>query len=126
MVPILTVFAAAVLEFGMLFLERQAVQTGVRDAARYLALCRVETGRCSETMARNLAFTATLDGSGAARLPGWGGAADDLVVTGGLPPASGVVTVTGRFEHGGSPLFDLLNLPPLVITARHQERWLAW
>jgi len=124
-VPVLTLLAIAILEFGVLFLERQAVQTGVRDAARYLARCLPDRGRCSVEIARNIAFNGTLDGSGALRLRGWSGD-DALVMLTALPPADGILRLEGRFDHSGSPLIGVLDLPALSITYPHAERWTGW
>jgi hypothetical protein len=124
-VPVLTLLAIAILELGVLFLERQAVQTGVRDAARYLARCLPDTGRCSVAVARNIAFHGTLDGSGPLRLRGWSGEGG-LVLVSALPPTDGILRVEGRFDHGGSPLVGVLDLPALSITYPHAERWMGW
>ena len=39
-VPFLFLFAVGVLEFGALFWQREQIETGLRDAARYMARCR--------------------------------------------------------------------------------------
>lgn len=124
-VPVLTLLAIAILEFGVLFLERQAVQTGVKDAARYLSRCLPDSGRCTVAVARNIAFFGTLDGTGALRLRGWSGD-DALVLVSALPPTDGILRLEGRFAHTGSPLIGVLNLPALSITYPHAERWSGW
>ena len=124
-VPVLTLLAIAILEFGVLFLERQAVQTGVKDAARYLSRCLPDSGRCSLAVARNIAFFGTLDGTGGLRLRGWSGDGA-LVMVSALPPADGILRLEGRFAHTGSPLIGALNMPALSITYPHAERWSGW
>lgn len=124
-VPVLTLLAIAILEFGVLFLERQAIQTGVKDAARYLSRCLPDSGRCSLEVARNIAFFGTLDGTGRLRLRGWSGDGA-LVLVSALPPTDGILRLEGRFSHGGSPLIGALNLPDLSITYPHAERWIGW
>lgn len=124
-VPVLTLLAIAILEFGVLFLERQAIQTGVKDAARYLSRCLPDSGRCSLEVARNIAFFGTLDGTGRLRLRDWSGE-DALVLVSALPPTDGILRLEGRFAHGGSPLIGALNLPDLSITYPHAERWIGW
>ena len=54
-VPILIMLAFGMLEFGSLFWQREQIETGLRDAARYMARCRHDTAVC-QTVARNLAY----------------------------------------------------------------------
>jgi Flp pilus assembly protein TadG len=76
-IPFMVFLAAGLFEFGGLFYNFELVQTGVRDAARYLA--RVADPAASETAARNLALRGTVDASGALRVKWWRSA--DIQVT---------------------------------------------
>jgi len=57
-VPVITIFAVGILEFGNVFWQRHQVQVGVRDAARYWSRCRAAApfNTCSPEIAQNLAF----------------------------------------------------------------------
>ena len=75
--PVLTVLSFGLLEFGNLMWQRQQLQSGVRDAARYWSKCRPATvnyaATCNETTARNIAFYGDPRGAGYGqlRVPGW-------------------------------------------------------
>ena len=45
--PIITIFAVAILEFGSLFWQRHQLETGVRDTARYWSRCRPANMSCT-------------------------------------------------------------------------------
>ena len=72
-VPVVTIFAVGILEFGNVFWQRHQVQVGVRDAARYWSRCRgtAPFNTCTQDIARNLAFYGNPAGTGAPRVPGW-------------------------------------------------------
>ncbi len=126
-VPIMLVFALGVLEFGALFWERQLMQTGVRDAARYLARCNPAFSPCSIAEARNIAFFGNPAGEGALRLPVWH-LDDQLTVQQPFPPAEGrgLVTVTGHFTYEGSPLVSALRLPLIEVRYANTQRYAGW
>lgn len=120
MVPIITLFAVAVLEFGIAFWERQQLQAGVRDAARYWSRCSSlssTAGSCSVAQA-----TAIASRNGVLPVT--------LAVTPTTPPATptsaDIVTVTGSFTHDKSPMFVLLKLTPFVITYTYKMRFIGW
>ncbi|HEX9859438.1 MAG TPA: TadE/TadG family type IV pilus assembly protein [Paracoccaceae bacterium] len=127
--PIVTLFAIAVLEFGSVFWQRQQLQTGVRDAARYWSRCRPDFSNCSLTIARNIAFYGNPSGSGSLRVPNWNDASE-LDVTPATPPgapeATDLVTVTGTLVYEGSPLIGKLSIPVMTITYQHTERYIGW
>lgn len=134
-VPVVTALTVGVLEFGNIFWQRQLVQTGVRDAARYWSRCRPDTPQfratCSADIARNIAFRATPDGSGPLRVPNWYRDADLVIepAQDALPGAPGpddLVVVTGRLIYASSPMFGLLGLEPITFTYTHTERYIGW
>lgn len=49
-IPFVTLFAAAILEFGSIFWQRMQIDAGLRDAGRYLSRC----DRCREPMCRHV------------------------------------------------------------------------
>lgn len=134
-VPVVTVLTVGVLEFGNIFWQRQLVQTGVRDAARYWSRCRPATvefaATCSVDIARNIAFYGNPAGTGALRLPNWN-SADDLQIVPAQdafpspPQPDDLVTVRGRLTHVSSPMFGLLGIDPITFTYTHSERYIGW
>ncbi|MGC9370868.1 MAG: TadE/TadG family type IV pilus assembly protein [Paracoccaceae bacterium] len=137
LLPVLTIFTIGVLEFGNVLWQRHQVQTGVRDAARYWSRCQPAhpsvsppfNSWCSVSIAQNIAFYGTPDGSGPPRVPGWTDPADLTISPVPQPSNPGptdVVTVTGTLEYNGSPLFGVLNISILEIEYSHSERYLGW
>mgnify|MGYP000604468180 CR=1 FL=1 len=137
LLPVLTIFSIGVLEFGNVLWQRHQLQTGVRDAARYWSRCHADqpTGNppfnswCSEAIARNIAFHGNPGGTGPLRVPGWDEPAELTIAPNPQPDhptATDLVTVTGRVEYMGSPLFGALNIPILDIEYTHTERYLGW
>ncbi|MFD1196048.1 TadE/TadG family type IV pilus assembly protein [Seohaeicola saemankumensis] len=136
-VPVVTIFAVGILEFGNVFWQRSQVQVGVRDAARYMARCRAIApyNTCTQDIARNLAFYGNPAGTGTPRVPGWDGVAPDdtsLVELEffNLPttaiPTPEIITVTGRHQYTGSPLFGLLQIDAFTFTYTHNQRYMGW
>lgn len=137
-VPVITLFALAVLEFGFIFWERQQLQAGVRDAARYLSRCSVKsytatTPVCSFDKARTIA---TKYYDPAATPPGYynrlpGSTLPTITIT---PTAAqfqnvttaSIITVEGTFAHFQSPTFRLLRLEPFPITYKYSVRYIGW
>jgi Flp pilus assembly pilin Flp len=132
--PFIAMLAAGLFEYGALFYNFELVQTGVRDAARYLA--RVPDPAASETTARNLALRGTVDPAGTLRVKWWH--ADDIKIeykttpnpmdeaTGrrlyrGSDPLS-VVRVSTSFSYSGFGLLNSFGLGPVKVTAAHEER----
>lgn len=133
-VPLLTILAVGMLEFGNMLWQRHQLQVGVRDAARYWARCRpVVNGTafmpCTQTIARNLAFYGNPAGTGPLRVPGWDNASE-LTITPATPAtsptATDLVTATGRFPYQGSPLFSVLGLNTVELSYTYTLRYNGW
>jgi Flp pilus assembly protein TadG len=130
-VPVVTIFAVGILEFGNVFWQRHQVQVGVRDAARYWSRCRATApfNTCTQDIARNLAFFGNPAGTGAPRVPGWTAAAD-LTILPATPPsnpgAADIVTVTGSLTYTGSPLMRLIDLEGFTFAYTHNQRYMGW
>lgn len=133
-VPLLTILAIGMLEFGNMLWQRHQMQVGVRDAARYWARCRPVVGAtaympCSQAIARNLAFYGNPAGTGALRVPGWDQPAE-LTITPATPPqspdATSLVTATGRFAYQGSPLYAALGLGTIELNYTYTLRYNGW
>jgi Flp pilus assembly protein TadG len=132
--PFVIAFAFAIFEFGGMLYSYEMVQTGVRDAARYLA--RVPDPDASETQAKAIAVTGSPTGSGATRVAGW--SARDVTVSYASAPnpvdaATGlrayrggdplrIVTVGTTFQPRGLGLLSVIGLGPIQVTATHTER----
>ncbi len=135
-IPVIALFAVAVLEFGYIFWERQQMQAGVRDAARYWSRCSLlafNAGRCTPDKARRIAVTYYDPAADVtyARLNGWNAStAASVVITPTTPPTTptsdSIVTVTGTVQHDNSPLFVLLRFQPVTITYQYSLRYVGW
>lgn len=142
-VPVVVIFAVGLVEFGSLFWQRQQLQAGVRDAARYVSRCEteaVEMSNCSFDIARNLAFFGTTDPQPDTplRVRGWYedaqlaisltdvNAAGAAVDAGDEDAVARLVTVTGTATYTGSPLFGLLRIADIEFAYSHQERFIGW
>lgn len=134
-IPFIMFFAAGILEFGNMFWEKQQIETGLRDGARYLARCHTTSPsyvpNCSEAMAKDIAVFGNPDGTGGPRVPGW--SPGEITVTTTTKTASGPPPVTAdviRFEtdhsYQTSPLFAMLGLGSLKIVAYHEEPYIGW
>ena len=134
-IPVVTIFSVGILEYGNVLWQRQQVQTGVRDAARYWSRCRPLDSSggaympCNITTARNIAFYGNPTGTGGLRVPGW---EDDagLVITPAVPPTvstlDDMATITGIAQYDASPIFHLLQIDPITIQYEFQMRYIGW
>lgn len=127
--PLITIFAVGILEYGNVFWQRQHLQAGVRDAARYWSRCRPDFSSCSIAVARNIAFFGNPEGSGYLRVANWY-RDTDLVIEPATPPTNpgpaDVVRVTGSLDYAGSPMFRFLSLHGIQVTYVHEERYVGW
>ncbi len=134
--PVLTLLTFGILEFGNLMWQRQQLQIGVRDAARYWSRCRpnyVSTpATCTEAIARNIAFTGHPDGDGYFRVNGWGDDNADLVVTpsqadlASSPDIDDFVVVQGTVVYLGSPVFSAVFGDDITIGYWATMRYYGW
>jgi Flp pilus assembly protein TadG len=135
--PFIVMFASGLFEYGALFYNYELLQTGVRDAARYLA--RVENPSTSETAARNLALRGTVDSTGALRVSWW--QSGDIQITyettsnpvnedtgrrlyRGPDPLT-VIRVSTELNYSGLGLLRSVGLGPIKVTAAHEERYVG-
>lgn len=126
-VPFLTLFAVGVLEFGAVFWQRGQIETGLRDAARYMARCRHATATCEAT-ARNLAYygTSTWTTTPPLRVPGWDQANSPIMFTRTTVPPQEIMTATTTHDLSHSPLIGFLPIGALSISADHNQRVIGW
>jgi Flp pilus assembly protein TadG len=137
LVPVLMTLMYGLFEFSWYFQKQQLVESGIRDAARYLARVAPETGTnpCTysspidyPTNAQNIAVTGVTSG-GTARVPGW--------TIGSVTFSCGTVNNSGGTYEGGPTIyivtastsfqdslgfFSMLGLPTPNLTASHSER----
>jgi Flp pilus assembly protein TadG len=145
-IPFLVFLTAGIVEYGRMIYTTQLLQTGVRDAARYLASLPGLPGASSalrdaaEARARRLAATGSITG-GPLRVAGWSADAAGIgiayepvanprdAVT-GLRAFRGddtvyVVRVTGSMSYTGIGLLQALRIGPVAVNAVHEERHVA-
>lgn len=148
--PVLTILGFGLLEFGNVMWEREQLQVGLRDAARYWSRCRANAtsfaATCNEDTAREIAFygrpltQAERDGDTASpplRVPGWDDASEIsftpeqalLPAIASLPadPAEmDKVSVSGTVVYEGSPAFAMLLEDAVTISHRVEMRFIGW
>jgi len=132
--PFLVLVAGGLIEFGHVFYNYQLIQTGVRDAARYLA--RVQDPTAAETAARNLAVTRSVVAGRPQRVDWWQtghvqityrqtpnppDATTGLRLYRGNDPLT-TVRVETAVDYPGLALLPILGFDQLRITAAHEER----
>jgi hypothetical protein len=135
---VVLIFLAGILEFGALLFNKMEIETGLRDAARYLARCTGAQYGCGEDLAKQIAVYGSVDGT-VPRVTGW--SVDDIVIT-VSEPIDGVdeegsflyrrgesvviVRASTSIDYPGGSLLGLLGIPLIEIDAYHEERYLGW
>lgn len=128
--PFLIVLALGTGEFGRFLYQYHLVLDGLRDGARYLARMQDPNDATSQTNAKNLAVTGTIDGSGAARVGGWVAANVTFTVTpinnsaGTYRGAATIYTVRSNttFNYQDVGFLGALGLPAISVAATHMQR----
>lgn len=131
--PVFLMLIGGVYEFGYFFYQQQLMTTGVRDAARYLALSANPNNATKQQEAMRLAVYGDIDGEATARVPGWSTGDVAIAVTtldnSSGPYCSGcaiaVVTVSASLADSSLGFFGLLGLKAPTISVAHQERWIG-
>jgi Flp pilus assembly protein TadG len=137
LVPVLLTLVAGVYEFSWYFYKQQLVETGVRDAARYLARTAPDSdpNPCSNatyvTYAQNIAtYGATTTALGIQRVATWN--PSDVVLTcTGIANSTGsylgattiyIVTASTSFPDPALGFFSILGLTAPNLSASHSQR----
>jgi Flp pilus assembly protein TadG len=136
-IPVLIPLVFGALEFAWYFQKRQLVESGVRDAARYLARTAPDTtpptSPCDNATfvanAQNIAVTGVVSG-GTARVPGWTVGSVDITCPefdnsgAAYQGASTIyrVRVFTSFPDPALGFFGILNLTAPNLWALHIER----
>lgn len=125
--PVFLTLVGGVYEFGFFLYQEQLVTSGVRDAARYLALSADPTSATNQSNARNLAVSGSISG-GTPRVVGWETSDVSVSITSidnatfGSGPVVQIVTVSTNFAGHTLGFLGLLRLKSPTISAYHQER----
>lgn len=123
--PVLTMLAFGMLEFGSMFWQREQIETGLRDAARYMARCRHEADTC-ETTARNLAYYGSVAAQAQPRVPNWLPVESPITFLETSGETQTVVTASTTHQLVNSPLFGFLGIDEITITSWHDQRVIGW
>jgi len=138
--PFLVTLMFGLFEFSWYFHKQQLVESGVRDAARYLARvaqdstpptnpCTLTTPVNFEANAQNIAVTGVTSG-GTARVPGWTtgsvtiscAAFDNSAGSYQGPSTIYLITASTTFADPTLGYFGLLGLTARNLSASHTER----
>jgi Flp pilus assembly protein TadG len=138
LMPFLVTLMFGLFEFSWYFHKRQLVESGVRDAARYLARvapddgtdpCTLVTPVDFEARAKNIAVTGAATG-GTARVPGWTTANVTISCapfnnSGGAYEGYStlyIITATTNFADPALGYFGMLGFTTPNLSASHAER----
>lgn len=124
-VPFLTLLAAGILEFGSVFWQREQIQTGLRDAARYMARCRHAAATC-EANARNLAYYGSTAAGTAHRVPDWNATNSNITFTIDDTGPYDAISAATTHQILHSPIFGLLGIDEITVTSNHDQRVIGW
>ena len=127
--PVFLALVGGVYEFGFFLYQEQLITSGIQDAARFLAFSSDPTSVTTQTEARNLAATGSMNG-GPSRVTGWSTSNVSVTIssvdnsTGTYSGGSRIqlVTVSTSFLEPTLGFLALLGLNPPTISVSHQER----
>ncbi len=127
--PFLISLALGMTELGRFLYQYQMVLEGLRDAGRYIARLDPTNGT-NQSNAANLAVTATIDGTGTVRVPGWTAGNVSFFIT-NVSNTSGtyrgpatiqVIEVRTTFNYSSVGFLSALGLGPISVAAAHEQR----
>ena len=130
--PVFLTLVGGVYEFSFFVYQQQLAASGVRDAARYLALSADPNNVSRQADARNLAVSGSVNG-GSPRVAGWTSSDVSVVVnvvysdlaTYGTAPSIQIVTVSTTFADPSLGFLGLLGIKNPTINVSHQERFVG-
>jgi Flp pilus assembly protein TadG len=150
LMPVLLVLLGGVYEFSWIFYQQKLIESGVRDAARYLSRLPVDPtttnpcvatdsgGHLYKTYAQNIAVYGSTSTAGfSPRVNGW--TTGDVTITcptfdnsagnyfQNVPGTTNLyrVLVSTSYAEPSLGFFGLLRLSPPNISARHEERYIG-
>ncbi len=103
LLPVLLMVVLTLTELGRGFMQANAVEKGVRAAALYAARAELPLSADARQVAKNLARTGTMDGSGPLLAPGWADPSADLSI-----PSPTNFVVDGK----NVPVYELTAIVP--------------
>src|SRR5215204_3253 len=133
--PFLLALMAGLFEFGSVFYNFELMQTGVRDAGRYLS--RVPDLGAAEENAKRLAVTGSIASGQAARVDWWTPGQIQISYRTNLRDATTglrncragdtltIVRVSTSVPYEGMGLLAAIGLGPIQINAAHEERYVG-
>ena len=135
--PFLVILMAGLFEFGLIFYNFELVQTGVRDAGRYLS--RVDDVAAAQESAKRLAVTGSPVAGNPPRVKWWSTGQVEVstrtvanprdATTGLRNYRAGdtltIVRVSTTIPYEGIGLLKALGLGPIQIGAAHEERYVG-
>ncbi len=131
--PVFLVLVGGVYEFGYFFYQQQLMTTGVRDAARYLALTPNPNSVFYQSDAARLAVYGVSKTDIQPRVPGWSPGDVSITVT-AIDNSSNafcsgcaveIINVSSSQSDASLGFLGLLGLRSPVISVSHQERWIG-
>jgi hypothetical protein len=139
-VPFVTLFSVGILEFGNMFWQKQNIETGLRDAARFIARCQqvstaTFTAGCrvagetvaGETVARRIAYFGSADATATeGRVSGWNSSTGPITLPSITRDGETIIRAETSYIYQASPLFGWLGLDDITINAYHEERYIGW
>ena len=148
LIPVMLTVFLGVFEFSWYYFQQQVVETGIRDAARYMARIPITSTASSDpctqvdgsdvsykSYAANIAATGNPLSGGTARAKGW--SASDITITCGKSAAlsSGtyadgaasmtIIEVKTHFTNPSLGFFAFLKLAAPAILISHKERYIG-
>jgi Flp pilus assembly protein TadG len=131
--PIFLMVVGGVCEFSFYIYQQQLIESGVRDAARYLALTRDPNNTICQSNARNLAVYGSTGGGTTFRVSGWSTGQIAVSISSLHNSSSNysggstiqIVTVSANFTDPSLGFFGLLGITAPTISVSHQERWVG-
>ncbi|MDA7427615.1 pilus assembly protein [Primorskyibacter aestuariivivens] len=139
-IPVLTIATFGLLEFGNMLWQREQLQVGVRDAARYLSRCRqwasgtIQPNTCDRDVAERIAFFGDPRiGQGSLRVPGWDETSELVILPTTLftsaptvPTAGDTIVVYGEVTYQGSPVFNAVLSAAPKMGYTYEVRYQGW
>ena len=132
--PVFMLLVGGIFELGYFFYQQQLLTTGVRDAARYLALTTNPNSATNQFDATNLAVYGLINGGVTPRVAGWSTSdvrvsvtaannSSGMIYCGGCPVE--IITVSTSLADPSLGFLGLLGLNQPTINVSHQERWVG-
>jgi Flp pilus assembly protein TadG len=130
--PVFLTLVGGIYEFSFFLYQEQLVTSGVRDAARYLALTADPNSLNNQIAAKNLAVSGSIEG-GSSRVPEWSAldvsiainsTDNNAIIYSGSSPIR-IVYVSTSYVSPNLGFLGLLGLKKMTMSVSHQERYIG-